>query len=79
MSNPTPTPGAEPDLDPALPLDPPTSHRALGSDAPFPLEHDVTSVRAVLRSPKRLRIEVLGGLVVALALIPEAISYKAPA
>ncbi|MEU8223723.1 SulP family inorganic anion transporter [Kribbella sp. NPDC048915] len=37
---------------------------------------DVTSVRAALRSPRRLRIEVLGGLVVALALIPEAISFS---
>lgn len=33
------------------------------------------SVRAALRSPKRLRTEVLAGLVVALALIPEAISF----
>ena len=36
----------------------------------------MTSVRAALRSPRRLRIEVLGGLVVALALIPEAISFS---
>lgn len=42
----------------------------------FPHEHEVTSVRAALRSPRRLRIEVLGGLVVALALIPEAISFS---
>lgn len=34
------------------------------------------SVLAALRSPRRLRIEVLGGLVVALALIPEAISFS---
>lgn len=33
-------------------------------------------MRAALRSPKRLRIEVLAGLVVALALIPEAISFS---
>ncbi|WP_441969986.1 SulP family inorganic anion transporter [Pedococcus sp. 2YAF34] len=39
-------------------------------------ERDVTSVRAALRSPQRLRTEVLGGLVVALALIPEAISFS---
>ena len=39
-------------------------------------EPDITSVRAALRSPRRLRIEVLGGLVVALALIPEAISFS---
>ncbi len=35
-----------------------------------------TSVRAALRSPRRLKIEVLAGLVVALALIPEAISFS---
>ncbi len=35
-----------------------------------------TSVMAALRSPKRLRTEVLAGLVVALALIPEAISFS---
>ncbi|ABM11994.1 sulphate transporter [Mycolicibacterium vanbaalenii PYR-1] len=34
------------------------------------------SVLAALRSPRRLRTEVLGGLVVALALIPEAISFS---
>jgi SulP family sulfate permease len=37
---------------------------------------DVTSLRAALRSPSRLRREVLAGLVVALALIPEAISFS---
>ncbi|WP_328997807.1 SulP family inorganic anion transporter [Kribbella sp. NBC_00709] len=36
----------------------------------------MTSVRAALRSPRRLRTEVLAGLVVALALIPEAISFS---
>ena len=35
-----------------------------------------TSTRAALRDPRRLRIEILGGLVVALALIPEAISFS---
>ena len=46
-------------------------------DAPvFAHEADVTSVRAALRSPRRLRTEVLAGLVVALALIPEAISFS---
>ncbi len=35
-----------------------------------------TSVLAALRSPARLRTEVLAGLVVALALIPEAISFS---
>ncbi|SEB64991.1 sulfate permease, SulP family [Nocardioides exalbidus] len=34
------------------------------------------SVRSALRSPKLLRTEVLAGLVVALALIPEAISFS---
>ncbi|MGI8459040.1 MAG: SulP family inorganic anion transporter [Propionibacteriaceae bacterium] len=34
------------------------------------------TVRSALRSPRRLRIEVLAGLVVALALIPEAISFS---
>ena len=37
---------------------------------------DVTSVWGALRSPRRLRTEVLAGLVVALALIPEAISFS---
>ena len=36
---------------------------------------DATSVRAALRSPRRLTIEVLAGLVTALALIPEVISF----
>ncbi|MCV7151088.1 SulP family inorganic anion transporter [Mycolicibacterium pyrenivorans] len=35
-----------------------------------------TSVVAALRSPRRLKTEVLAGLVVALALIPEAISFS---
>ncbi len=39
-------------------------------------EADPHSVRATLRSPRRLRTEVLAGLVVALALIPEAISFS---
>ncbi|MDP3894986.1 SulP family inorganic anion transporter [Nocardioides sp.] len=38
--------------------------------------HEDNSVMAALRSPKRLRIEVIAGLVVALALIPEAISFS---
>ncbi|MFD1719561.1 SulP family inorganic anion transporter [Georgenia deserti] len=37
---------------------------------------DAGSVRAALGDPRRLRTEVLGGLVVALALIPEAISFS---
>ncbi|MFN2320285.1 MAG: SulP family inorganic anion transporter [Dermatophilaceae bacterium] len=35
-----------------------------------------TSSRAAFRNPKRLKTEVLAGLVVALALIPEAISFS---
>ena len=35
-----------------------------------------TSTRAALRNPRRLKTEVLAGLVVALALIPEAISFS---
>ena len=42
----------------------------------FPHERDATSVRAALTSPHRLRTEVLAGLVVALALIPEAIAFS---
>ncbi|WP_372469978.1 SulP family inorganic anion transporter [Cellulosimicrobium marinum] len=42
-----------------------------------PPEADVShSVLAALRSPRRLRTEVLAGLVVALALIPEAIAFS---
>ena len=57
-----------------MPAVPPTPAREV--DAPFAHEHDTTSVLAALRSPKRLRTEVLAGLVVALALIPEAISFS---
>ncbi len=38
--------------------------------------HEQQSVLGALRSPRRLRTEVLAGLVVALALIPEAISFS---
>ena len=44
------------------------------SDVVSPRE--LQSVLAALRSPRRLRTEVLAGLVVALALIPEAISFS---
>ncbi len=47
----------------------------MGTTVPADSETD-GSVLAALRSPKRLRIEVLAGLVVALALIPEAISFS---
>ena len=47
---------------------------------PSPLPSSSTGnqpgVLAALRSPRRLRTEVLAGLVVALALIPEAISFS---
>lgn len=57
---------ATPQPDPA----PPGAHPAVPeADASW-------SVRTALRSPARLRTEVLGGLVVALALIPEAISFS---
>ncbi len=42
----------------------------------FEHEANVTSTRAALRDPPRLRTEVLAGPVVALALIPEAISFS---
>ncbi|HET8717236.1 MAG TPA: SulP family inorganic anion transporter [Nocardioidaceae bacterium] len=46
-------------------------------DAPaLPTYRGTPSVLEVLRSPRLLRIEVLAGLVVALALIPEAISFS---
>jgi SulP family sulfate permease len=41
-----------------------------------PLAFDDSSVRSALRSPKRMRIELLAGIAVALALIPEAISFS---
>jgi sulfate permease, SulP family len=44
---------------------------ALPTDLSRPVD-----VRTALRSPRLLRTEVLGGLVVALALIPEAISFS---
>ncbi|MCT1384839.1 SulP family inorganic anion transporter [Brachybacterium sp. p3-SID1565] len=55
-------------LDPAAP----------DSGAPHPQhsQQQPTRVREVLRDPRRLKTEVLAGLVVALALIPEAISFS---
>jgi SulP family sulfate permease len=46
----------------------------LGSGDPVKVED--FSVLSALRSPKRLRIELFAGLAVALALIPEAISFS---
>ncbi len=44
--------------------------------APASTPEQLQSVRGALLSPRRLKIEVLGGLVVALALIPEAIAFS---
>ncbi|CAI3790746.1 SulP family inorganic anion transporter [Pseudarthrobacter sp. MM222] len=43
---------------------------------PAPTPEQLQSVRGALQSPRRLKTEVLGGLVVALALIPEAIAFS---
>src|SRR4051794_41186866 len=51
-----------------------TPESATPESTPSPT--DITSVLAALRSPRRLRTEVLAGLVVGLALIPEAISFS---
>jgi sulfate permease, SulP family len=57
-------------LNPPAPVPPAPVH-------PREVEEDEnTSVLAALQSPKRLRTEVLAGLVVALALIPEAIAFS---
>lgn len=53
-------------------MQPTSSQLALEDHDP----NEVTLVRNALRSPKRLRIELLAGLVVALALIPESISFS---
>src|SRR5699024_11484387 len=45
-------------------------------DAPQHSQQRPETVRSALRDPRRLKTEVLGGLVVALALIPEAISFS---
>ena len=49
---------------------------ATSTPAVLPALHHAPTVRETLRSPRRLRTEVLAGLVVALALIPEAISFS---
>jgi SulP family sulfate permease len=48
----------------------------LPQTAMFSHAHPDDSVLATLRSPRKLRVEVVAGLVVALALIPEAISFS---
>ncbi|WP_426989168.1 SulP family inorganic anion transporter [Pseudarthrobacter sp. Y6] len=45
-------------------------------DARTSTPQQLQSVRATLRSPRRLKTEALAGLVVALALIPEAIAFS---
>jgi len=52
------------------------ARRATPQDRNLARTEDVTSVIGALRDPRRLRTEVLAGLVVALALIPEAISFS---
>lgn len=54
----------------------PGQHPPIPVHVPEVDEDESTSVRAALRNPRRLRTEVLAGLVVALALIPEAISFS---
>jgi len=51
------------------------SHRASTDPDATRIPHEWT-VLGALRSPKRLKTEVLAGLVVALALIPEAIAFS---
>jgi SulP family sulfate permease len=52
------------------------SHEQLSMSPHPPEASERNTVRAALRCPKFLRTEVLAGLVVALALIPEAISFS---
>jgi SulP family sulfate permease len=61
-----------------------SNHRALPDPAPAPVpvqgapeaDSSLRTLLATLRSPRALRTEVLAGLVVALALIPEAIAFS---
>ena len=46
------------------------------AEAPALTPDQRQSVRGALRSPRRLKTEVLGGVVVALALIPEALAFS---
>src|SRR5687768_11151113 len=48
----------------------------IAGDAPAYTPEQLQSVRGTLMSPRRLKTEVLAGLVVALALIPEAIAFS---
>ena len=54
----------------------PASQSSLPAAVHPPEADEQTTLAAVLRSPRLLRVEVLSGLVVALALIPEAISFS---
>jgi SulP family sulfate permease len=65
----------EPPVDPAL-GGAPTPGAAMLPEAGAPTPSPDDTVLAVLRSPALLRREVVAGLVVALALIPEAISFS---
>jgi SulP family sulfate permease len=56
--------------------DVPAAPSAAAPAAPAPAHPAGLTVRAALRSPRALRTEVLGGLVVAVALIPEAIAFS---
>ncbi len=58
-----------------LPADPPNTPAPARHPHP-PEATERNTVRAALASPRLLRTEVLAGLVVALALIPEAISFS---
>src|SRR6476469_5541043 len=49
---------------------------SIDAQAPAATPAQLQSVRGALKSPRRLKTEVLGGLVVALALIPEAIAFS---
>src|SRR6476660_1093223 len=49
---------------------------SIDAQAPAFTPEQLQSVRGALLSPRRLKTEVLGGLVVALALIPEAIAFS---
>ena len=54
---------------------PASARVAAPPDSREPSPEQLQSVRRALRSPARLRTEVLAGLVVALALIPEAVAF----
>jgi SulP family sulfate permease len=58
----------------STPLPDPAPHPEAAPTAPE--ADEANSVRAALRSPRRLRTEFFGGLVVAIALVPEAIAFS---